>query len=528
MSERRKGRGSQIPGVYTVEPAGMCGHRPLQRLPVHLGRSRGNHVDRVLDRGLRRQDGPECGLGLGLQRGQLKAARLQGIRGENARPASIREHGHPLPPRDGLARQQHGRVEQLFECVDSDDSRLPEHGFCRRVAAGQRARVGGGRPGTSGTSPRLDCDDGLLAGHAPSGAGEATGVPKALQVEQHDVGLGVLFPVFQQVRGRDVRLVAHRHKGRHTDAQALAVVEDGHAEGSALRQESHAPAGGPCWGEGGVQLDVLGSVQQAEAVRSDQSHARTAHNLHEPGLPLGPLAAHLPKARRDDHQGLHPRCCTGLGDGQHPRGRHHQHREVDRLRQVRDGWPGLHSRDRMGRRMHRVDHSREAAAQQVAEDLVADGARAATRAHNGDGAGAEEGLERSGRVGHGTSGVGAPIACGPSVPCAGGRRLIQVGPGARLLFAPVWAHPSCVGSGASRGSGPETRRASSSQAPRGSLRWPLRLGKPRPSPSGPLARQARAFRHQAVIAPTPASPTRRRYREGAHTRRWSASSGPTR
>ena len=116
----------------------------------------------------------------------------------------------PLPFGNGWLSDDVRDVEQLLEGVDPNDSGLPEEcvdaGVRCRHRSGVRRSATRSCAGPSG----LDSDDGLCACDPAGDLGEVPRVTEGLEVEQDDVGAGVLLPVAKKVIAADVGLVADR------------------------------------------------------------------------------------------------------------------------------------------------------------------------------------------------------------------------------------------------------------------------------------------------------------------------------
>ena len=97
-----------------------------------------------------------------------------------------------------------------------------------------------------------------------------------------------------------------------------------------------------------------------------------------------PARSHLGEPGRDDHDAVHTFLRAVVDDRGNGVGRHHDERDVDRVGDVEDARVGAHARDRHRGRVHRVHRALEVVREQVAEQLVADRARAPARADDRD------------------------------------------------------------------------------------------------------------------------------------------------
>ena len=108
-----------------------------------------------------------------------------------------------------------------------------------------------------------------------------------------------------------VGLVAHRHERGQADAEPAGGLDDRDPEPPALRQEADAAGVAAVRGEGGVQTDLRGGVQDAHAVGPDQAHPGFPAYGHQLSLAPGALGAHLGEAGRDHQQSADP-CRRAL------------------------------------------------------------------------------------------------------------------------------------------------------------------------------------------------------------------------
>ena len=252
------------------------------------------------------------------------------------------------------------------------------------VEARQRGREASRGAIVRPRASRLHGHDRLLARHLRNEPGERAGIPEALQVEQHHARARVVRPVCEQVVARHVRPVARGHERRDAEVQAADVIEDGEAERPALREHADGSGRGPGGGEGGVERHGGIGVQHAHAVRSDQPHARAAHELDQLALELGPGRRRVGEARRDDDHAVDVGARAVADHVEHGRRGHGDDGQVDalpdRLHRRMAAQPG----DGLGVRVHRVDRSGEAGTAQVVDQHRPDRAGRARRADDGD------------------------------------------------------------------------------------------------------------------------------------------------
>ena len=107
------------------------------RLVGGFGR-RAEHVDRIRETRLARQQRRDRPNGLLAELGQLEPSRLAGVGAQDPEPAGVRQHGDAAASRHRLRREQSGDVDELLERLRPDDARLVEERIDRCFRAGER------------------------------------------------------------------------------------------------------------------------------------------------------------------------------------------------------------------------------------------------------------------------------------------------------------------------------------------------------------------------------------------------------
>ncbi len=340
--------------------------------------------------------------------------------GEQAERLGVAEDRHPGTGGQGLAGEQQARVHQVGDGVDPDDAGLAQQrrdGRVRQPGRPYRVPLGGGAvPGT------LDHDQRFRRGGPAGEAGELAGVADGLQVHEDDVGVGVLVPVLEDVVAGDVGPVAGGDEGGdagHTRDAAAAPVQPGQqgdADGAGLGEESDPAGAWHLGGEGGVEPDLRGGVDEAEGVRADDPHAVGARVPHEGALAFTALGAAVGVPGGDDDETLYA-VFAALGDGLGDvLGGYGDDRQVDRAVDVADRAVGGHPVEfplPLGEGLvHGVEAAREPGVADVAENAAAHAAGVASGADDGDRAGREQPLHGAclgavfARVLHGEGAVG--------------------------------------------------------------------------------------------------------------------------
>src|SRR4029078_1973003 len=115
----------------------------------------------------------------------------------------------------------------------------------------------------------------FLPWEAPGAAADLAGVPERLEVEQDQVGRGVVLPELEQVVRGDVGLVADRHEGGQAKPARGSALEHRQAQRSALRGEADVPGWEGVRREGRVQTGA--GEEEAQAVGADETGAVGPH-----------------------------------------------------------------------------------------------------------------------------------------------------------------------------------------------------------------------------------------------------------
>ncbi len=299
-------------------------------------------------------------------------------------PPALPEDRDPPPRRQRLVREHLRGVEQLFQRVDADHSRLTEERVDGDVGGRERGRVRRRGAATGLCTPALHGDDRLLARDASRKPRELAGIPERFQVEEDHRGVGVGLPVLEQVVAAQVGLVPDRDELRDADTELAGAAHELDAEPARLRAEPNRAAHGFHRRERCVHAHTGGGVHDTEAVRPDDSHAVAPGGGHDCALGRLAVAADLGEPGRDDHEPVYTLLCTLLDDGGNGRGGYDDHREVDRVGNVQHGCVRPHARDRRRGRVHGIHRPLELVTEQVAEQLVADRALFSARANDRD------------------------------------------------------------------------------------------------------------------------------------------------
>src|SRR5918995_3469333 len=283
-------------------------------------------------------------------------------------------------------------IYKLLERLCSDHACLAEQRLDGSVGARERGGVGAGRSCTGRGAPALEREDRFRAGDPARDAGELPGVAERLEVESDQVRAVVVLEALEQVVRRDVRLVPDRDERREPDPARIGRLDEREAERTALRREADRPPARRLAREGRIQ--ALSCRRDPEAVRADHSRAVRAHEREQPILTLNTFRADLCEPRGDDAERSHALRKRVLCRADDMLARHADHRQVDRVHDLRHGGIPAHTRDRLALPVDRVDRAREVRSQDVSEELATDRPTSRRGADDGHGRGLEERAKR--------------------------------------------------------------------------------------------------------------------------------------
>ena len=232
---------------------GICEDERQHGLEGLRGR-RAEQVDGIGAAALGRQDRPQR---LGRRTrgsGQHQALACACVGKEDAEAAGIRHDGDIGAERERLRREQSGGIEEFRKGLDAEDTGLMKERIDGRVRTRERCRVRGGRTCPRFRRAAFERQHGLPPRHPAGDATEAERIAEALEIQGHDRGVPIVFPVLQQVIGAHVGLVTERHEVRETESARTGLLHDGEAERPALGGESHIAGRKRAGGERGVEL----------------------------------------------------------------------------------------------------------------------------------------------------------------------------------------------------------------------------------------------------------------------------------
>src|SRR6266511_4584305 len=142
------------------------------------------------------------------------------------------------------------------DLVDPNDARLVKQRIYGGLGAGERGGVRARSPRAGGGPPCLHRDDRLRPRDAPRDARKLARVAEGLEIQQHDVGVRVLFPVLEQVVRGDIRFVADGHEGGEPQALFGRPLQQGESERATLRRKTDLAGWKRTRAERGIQSNV--------------------------------------------------------------------------------------------------------------------------------------------------------------------------------------------------------------------------------------------------------------------------------
>ena len=130
-----------------TESTAWIAHDEWEDRLERLGGRRAEHVHRVGEACLGREQRLERLAGRVGERGQLEAGRLARVGSQDPEPAGVREQRHAASLRKRLGREERRHVHELLEGVGTDDAGLMEERLHRCLRSRERRGVGAGSAG---------------------------------------------------------------------------------------------------------------------------------------------------------------------------------------------------------------------------------------------------------------------------------------------------------------------------------------------------------------------------------------------
>ena len=367
----------------------------VRRGPVALAGGVSDHVHGIADGRGGWQVLAQRVLGLVGEFGQFQTGPDRRVGGQDARTSRIGDDRHLLAARHRNVGVGLGEVEQFLDRPDALDAALQQQRLVDRVGPGQRPGVRRGGAGALCGATGLDGQHRLLllpedlatdVDELPAGA-------DVLEVHADDLGLGVVTEVAQQVDLVHVGLVAEADELRESEVVQVRVVQHRGADRARLGDEGQVAAPGNLQSEGGVHRDIRGSIDDAQAVRTDQRDAVLLHLLLDRILDLGAFRPDLLETGGDGQDRLHALLGRLVDHTRDELRRNDQHGHLDVTFDRGEAGVGLDAMDVIRLVVHRVDRALESTLEEVQEDVVSDGSGAAGGAHHSDRSGAKQRLD---------------------------------------------------------------------------------------------------------------------------------------
>ena len=298
---------------------------------------------------------------------------------QDPEPACVREHRDPRAERQRLRREQDGGIEELRERARAQHAGLAEERVDGSVRARERGRVGacGARSRSRGAA--LEREHRLAARHAARDAREARAGCRSSRGRARPRSWRRRPPSTRAGRWRTRRPCSRARRRPTARGRARGPARRREAERTALRCEADAARRRAARGKG--RVEAVCGCGDAEAVRADQPAAVRAHERQQRVLARAPSRADLGEARRDDAE----RANAGLQRvrrrlrAQRPAGTQMTASSTAGSTPRRLVQAG-HAGHGLAAAVDRVGRAREAAVEDVAEELAADRSAAAREA----------------------------------------------------------------------------------------------------------------------------------------------------
>ena len=242
----------------------------LETLEIPVGFRIAQHIDRIGERGRRREEFLQFGLGGSARRDHFQAAHFGAIGRHDAWSAGVGDDRDTVPQGQRLTGERQRVVEQGLEILSANDAGAPERGPVGDVGPGETAGVGRGGLRARRGDADLEDDDRLDGRGFFGDPQETVALGDAFQVAGDHGGVLVLSQRLEEIRLVQIGLVADAEDLAHAQLLFAGPVQNGHAERAGLGDERNPPARRERRGEGGIHVVVR--VEHAQAVRPHEPH----------------------------------------------------------------------------------------------------------------------------------------------------------------------------------------------------------------------------------------------------------------
>ena len=307
-----------------------------------------------------------------------------------------------MPAAIGQDRQSAGRQRRqfreaarqkprFFDTVHLNDPSLPIGAGGNPVRRRQRAGMRERGPSTGFGPAGVQDHDRLARFRRRHNVDQLApfAVAPAFEIDQNDIGFGVLQQILRQFDDAEIGRVADRHLPAEPAARLVREEREIEGEIAALRNQPDAAR------RNFDAHDVHAGRQAREtgAVRPDHTGARRAHLIDKTGLARLPLRTAFRESAGDQNHGADAEIDAVPRHPRHRLRRHHDHRQIDRPRYVAQAAISRVPPDRFRAWVDRVQRPLEPALDQSLPAPPGDLLRRLSRADHGNTFRIEEGVE---------------------------------------------------------------------------------------------------------------------------------------
>ena len=234
---------------------------------------------------------------------QFEPGGLAGVGAEDRRAAGVGDHADPGAARQWLRRRERGCIKELAQGLDPDDAGVREQNINTCTGARDRGPgVRGDRASAHTRAPGMHGEHRLVGGQASRDASKVPRVAKRLEIEQHDVGRGVVLPVLEDVVRRQSGRLPIDTKDDSPRPSVAACSMSASPTPPLCESRPTRPGGGAS----GANVALIPRLQSRREVRADQPHAPGPAGGHEGVLAPLPLGTGLREPALRTRRPAHP------------------------------------------------------------------------------------------------------------------------------------------------------------------------------------------------------------------------------